>query len=102
MQMLYNSDAYAVVQFDLPAPAPDVAATAATAATAEATATLHRGGFEIIDKQAGREIYLEGLLAERFRRGAQALAQAGVSSPERYDEFIAGFTGLAQQPLVLH
>jgi hypothetical protein len=99
MQMLYNSDAYAVVQFDLPAPAPDVAATAATA---DATATLHRGGFEIIDKQAGREIYLEGLLAERFRRGAQELAQAGVSSPERYDEFIAGFTGLAQQPLVLH
>ena len=91
MQMLYNSDSYVVVQFDLPA--------AETPASAP-----QRGGYEIVDKFARKEIYIEGALAERFQRGVQELvAQApGGVTPEALDDYIAGFTEMAQTPLVLH
>ena len=85
MQMLYNSDSYVVVQFDAPGREPGTAA----------------GGFEIVDKLARREVYLQGALAERFRAGVEALVQQGPSQ-ESLDEFIAGFAGAAQQALVLH
>ena len=62
---------------------------------------LHRGGYEIVDKFSRREIFIEGAVAERFQAGVQELA-AGNPGPEVYDEFIAGFAGAAQQPVVLH
>lgn len=90
MQLLYNSDSFAVVQFDLTpdsaqAPAPRLAA----------------GGFEIVDKFARREIFIQGALAERFRAGVESLAESGPSE-DQFDEFIAGFTVSAMQPVVLH
>lgn len=88
MQMLYQSDSYIVVQFDLPqAPGEP--------------GTMARGGYEIVDKAARREIYIEGLLAESFKTGVQALAERN-PSPEAFDEFIGRYTALAQQPLVAH
>ncbi len=86
MQMLYQSDNFVVVQFD--APAVD-------------GSPMARGGFEIVDKSAGREIYLEGLLAERFKQGVQHLVDTNPTE-EAFDEFIGGFSGLAQQPLMMH
>ncbi len=50
MQMLYNSDSFTVVQFSVPV---------------EASA-LTRGGYEIVDKFARKEIFIEGRLAESF------------------------------------
>ena len=87
MQMLYNSDQYVVVQFDLSVPGEGTAA--------------RRGGFEIVDKLARKEIYIEGAVAESFQRGVQALVDEG-PNPEAIDDYIAGFTALAQQPVVLH
>lgn len=87
MQMLYNSDSFVVVQFLQPAE-PERARPA-------------QGGYEIVDKLAGKEIYLQGAVAESFQRGVEALVQQGPSE-ELLDEFIAGFTVLAQQPVVLH
>lgn len=86
MQMLYQSDHFVVVQFD--APAAD-------------GSPMARGGFEIVDKMAGREIYLEGLLAEHFKQGVQHLVDTNPTE-EAFDEFIGGFSGLAQQPLLMH
>jgi hypothetical protein len=86
MQLLYNSESYVVVQFDVPAPGPG---------------TPGRGGFEIVDKFARKEIFLEGLLAERFAAGVQALVASGPSE-EAVDDYIAGFTVLAQQPVLMH
>lgn len=83
MQMLYNSDSFVVVQFQLPE---DGAA---------------RAGFEIVDKHARRETYLQGAVAETFQRGVEALVKAGPSE-EQLDDFISGFVQLAQQPVVLH
>ena len=91
MHMLYNSDSYAVVQFvvgddedDVPAPA-----------------TRTRGGYEIVDKFARKELFLEGALAEQFKAGVEALIESEPGT-EEIDAFLAGYTTLAHQPVVLH
>ncbi len=97
MQMLYNSDSFVVVQFDLPAQAP----TDGGDGVVTDRLGLGRGGFEIVDKAARKEIYIEGLLAESFKTGVQAIANSD-PSPEAYDAFIGRYTALAQQPLIAH
>lgn len=87
MQMLYNSDSFAVVSFDVP--------------SEEGEGTLTRGGYEIVDKFARKEIFIQGALAESFKQGVQALVETGTSE-EEMDSFIERFAVLSQQPLVLH
>ena len=89
MQMLYNSDSFTVVQIDYGQPDGSEAAGPA------------RGGFEIVDKFARKGIFIQGDMAQRFRDGVQALIDRGPSE-EALDEYIAGYTALAQQPVVLH
>ena len=84
MQMLYNSDSFVVVAFELPA-----------------SGTPARGGYEIVDKFARKEIFLEGAVAAQFQQGVQALAESEPTQ-EAMDEFIGRYTVLAQQPVVLH
>ncbi len=95
MQTLYNSDSFVVVSFDLPA------------GSSGADAQAQRGGYEIVDKLARKEIFIEGALAEHFKLGVQALVaeQTADDSEDlqvRIDDFIAGYTALAQQPVLLH
>ena len=87
MHMLYNSDNFVVVAFQ---------ATSTGDEPAQA-----RGGYEIVDKFAGKEIFLEGALAERFQQGVQALVDKGPDA-EALDEFIGGFAATAQHPVVMH
>lgn len=96
MHMLYNSDSFTVVRIEVPQAAP------AAADGAPAPDAAPRGGYEIVDKAARREIFIEGALAERFQAGVRQLVEAGTASEETFDDYIAGFAGLAQQPLVLH
>ena len=91
MNMLYNSDSFVVVEFDVPA----------LAGSLSVGGELRRGGYEIVDKFARKEIYIEGALAESFKKGVQALVDGPNPNPEAFDEFIEGFTHLAHQPLVL-
>ncbi len=91
MQMVYNSDNFVVVQFDLPFHSEDYTGDAA----------LMRGGFEIVDKFAGKEIFIEGLMAESFKDGVTALMEAS-SSEEDIDDYMARYTSLMQQPVVQH
>jgi hypothetical protein len=86
MMMFYNSDSFAVVQFDLGGEAGTVPA---------------RGGFEIVDKFARKEIFLDGPVALQFKAAIDALVQTGPSE-EELDDLIGTYTTLAQQPLVLH
>ena len=60
-----------------------------------------RGGYEIVDKFARKEIYLEGALAQNFREGVEELAR-GEPTQDQVEEFIGRYTGLPQQPLILH
>ncbi len=88
MQMLYNSDSYTVVQFDV---------------VADDAGGLTRDGYEIVDKFARKELFLEGLLAEQFKQGVKALIDATPEpGVEEFDAFIGGYTSLAQQPVILH
>jgi hypothetical protein len=90
MLMLYNSDSFAVVQFDVPAHG-----------TGNGGGAARRGGYEIVDKFARREIFLEGALATSFREGVEALIKRQPSEDE-IDDYIAGYVQLAQHPVVLH
>jgi len=89
MQMLYNSDHYVVVEFEIGADAPIDDPSG------------HRGGYEIVDKLARRGIFLNGAAADGFKRGVNALVERGPTE-EEVDDFIAGYTQLAQQPVILH
>jgi hypothetical protein len=90
MHMLYNSESFAVVMFEIPQAAP-----------AGEQPVASRGGFEIVDKFAKKDIFIEGAVAETFKAGVEAL-MAGKPSEEDIDEFIGRFASLMPQPLVLH
>lgn len=85
--MLYNSDSYVVVRFE-----------AAGEVTASAGDT---GGYEIVDKFARKEIYLQGAMAEQFKLEVDALIESQPSEDE-VDDYLERFTSLMQQPVVLH
>jgi hypothetical protein len=106
MQLLYNSDSFAVVRFGEVADASVAASIAAPLnASTAVPAGGFQGGYEIVDKFARKEIFLQGAVAARFQQGVNALvsqAPAAGLDAEALEDFIAGFTALAQQPLVLH
>jgi hypothetical protein len=85
MQILYNSDNFAVMLFD----------------TGREHGAPARGGYEIVDKFARKEIFLEGALAAQFKAGVEALIESGPSA-EELDDFIGRYGAMAQQPVILH
>jgi hypothetical protein len=84
--MIYNSPHFCVFEFE-----------GSTAGEDREVA----GGYEIMDKKLRREIFLGGRDAEVFRRNVQELIEQGPTSDE-VDEFLQGFSGLMNQPVVLH
>ena len=100
MQMLYNSDSFAVVLFDVAAAVAPAQLPAQSASDA-AQAPLSHGGYEIVDKFARKEIFLQGAMAESFKEGVEALIQTKPSE-EEIDDYIGRFASLMQQPLILH
>ena len=86
MNMIYNSANYCVVEF---------------ASFAAHDGNEQSGGFEIMDKNAKREIYLNGSLAETFRKDVASLIDSEPSTDE-IDEYLSRFDSMMQQPLVLH
>ncbi len=89
MQMLYNSDNFVVVEFDVPGH------------NTASHKTLSRGGYEIVDKFARKEIFIEGAMAESFKEGVAALIKTSPSE-EEMDDYIERYTSLMQHPLVMH
>jgi hypothetical protein len=84
MEMIYNSPNYVVVEF----------------AQLEG-ATSAAGGFEIVDKQSRREVYIAGESAEQFRSQVRDLI-ASEPSMEDVDEFLSQFDVYMNHPLTLH
>jgi len=91
MHMLYNSDSFSVVA---------VSINKKPGLPGEA-APEPRGGFEIVDKFAQKDIFIEGAMADTFQAGA-AVLMAGTPSEEDIDDYIGRFTALMAQPLVVH
>lgn len=92
MHLLYQSDSYIVVRFEVP--------VEHEATDAQGTG-LSRGGFEIVDKFSRREIFIEGALAQQFEDGVTALGE-GEPSEEDYDDFIERFAALGNTPVLMH
>ena len=96
MNMLYDSDSFVVVHM-LADATPDSASDAATPAVPQ----LVRHGFEIVDKRSGKELYLDGAWAEMFHQQIQAW-QANAPTEEEVEATLDRYTGLAQQPVIVH
>jgi hypothetical protein len=102
MHMLYNSDSFVVVQFDMTGgPAGDDVRLTSEEGAGDAGRALTHGGYEIVDKFARKEIFIQGALAESFKEGVEALIQTEPSE-EEMDDYIERFASLMQQPVVLH
>ncbi len=93
MNLLYESDTFAVMHMLANAP------TETTTATRKPM--LERHGFEIVDKRSGKEVYLDGSWAEMFQQQIQAWQQH-TPTQEEVEDTLEGYTGLAQQPVVVH
>ena len=100
MNMIYNSPNYCVVEFGQFV-AGDGSAESAKVATNSGVGKHFGGGFEIMDKTAKREIFLEGKMADNFRKDVAALI-GSEPSLEEIDEFLSRFDAMMQQPLSLH
>ncbi|MFT3813365.1 MAG: DUF3567 domain-containing protein [Acidovorax sp.] len=93
MHMLYDSDSFVVVHM-LPDPEEPQQAT-------PPVPQLARHGFEIVDKRSGKEVYLDGSWAEMFQQ--QILAwQRDTPTQEEVEDTLDRYTGLAQNPVVVH
>ncbi len=82
MNMIYNSANYCIVEFP-------------------AAENYAAGGFEIVDKQARREIFIEGSLAEKFRQSVAELIATGPTE-EDVDEYLSRFDSVMIHPVMLH
>ncbi|KRC11081.1 hypothetical protein ASE11_19580 [Hydrogenophaga sp. Root209] len=94
MNMLYDSDAFAVVHIlaNAPAEGEDVSAQGPQ---------IPRHGFEIVDKRSGKEVYLDGSWAEMFQIQITAWQQS-TPSQEEVEDTLEGYAELAQMPVVMH
>lgn len=91
MNTLYDSDTF-IVNHLLPA---------AEEETPADRPMLLRHGFEIVDKHAGREVYLDGAWAELFQ---QRLAEWQRTTPtqEEVEDTLAQYAELAHTPIHVH
>ena len=94
MEMIYNSDAFCVVRFEVPA-------EGLAGESDDKRNALARGGFEIVDKWSQKEIYIDGAMAAHFQHSVQALIDSSPSF-EEIDDYLEQFSSIMQQPVALH
>ena len=100
MQMLYDSESFVVVHM-LPDVLTPVLAADAEADGPEPVPQLARHGFQIVDKRSGKELYLDGSWAEMFQQKILAW-QRDAPTQEEVEDTLDRYTGLAQNPVVVH
>ncbi|MES2879740.1 MAG: DUF3567 domain-containing protein [Pseudomonadota bacterium] len=96
MHTLYDSDTYSVTHMLANAVAPEAGGESVKAAP-----TLARHGFEIVDKRAGKEVYLDGCWAELFQQHISAW-QLNTPTQEEVEDTLEQYAELAQNPVVVH
>ena len=99
MQMLYDSESFAVLHLrpDMEA---DVPAGTAKAEIQQAH-QLPRHGFEIVDKRSGRHVFLDGTWAELFQQQIAAW-QDNTPTQEEVEDTLEDYAVLACSPVRLH
>ena len=98
MHMLYDSESFVVVHMQ---PDADLSEGAKSKAAEPPVPQLPRHGFEIVDKRSGKEVYLDGSWAEMFQKTILAWQQ-DAPTEEEVEETLDKYTGLAQQPVIIH
>lgn len=93
MNLLYESESFAVMHV--------LANDTGEENKASMPPMLERHGFEIVDKRSGKEVYLDGSWAEMFQMHIQAWQQ-NTPTQEEVEDTLEKYTGLAQQPVVVH
>ena len=93
MNLLYESESFAVMHV--------LANDTGKENKASKPPMLERHGFEIVDKRSGKEVYLDGSWAEMFQMHIQAWQQ-NTPTQEEVEDTLEKYTGLAQQPVVVH
>jgi hypothetical protein len=94
MNMLYDSETFAVVHIHANAPMQGEVEV-------DNAPHMPRHGFEIVDKRSGKEVYLDGSWAEMFQMQITAWQQ-NTPSQEEVEDTLEGYAGLAQMPVVVH
>lgn len=75
--------------------------TAAQPAPTHDQPRLPRHGFELLDKRAGKELYLDGPWAELFQQHLQAW-QRNAPTQDEVEDMLECYAGLAQIPTTVH
>ncbi len=92
MHTLYDSDTYSVTH---------MLANAEPDEPNDKVPALARHGFEIVDKRAGKEVYLDGCWADLFQRHIMAW-QVNTPSQEEVEDTLEQYAELAQNPVLVH
>ncbi len=98
MHTLYDSDTFSVTH--MLANAVQVVG-GDDASLALEVPTLARHGFEIVDKRANKEVYLDGSWAELFQQHISAW-QLNTPTQEEVEETLERYAELAQNPVAVH
>jgi hypothetical protein len=103
MHTLYDSETYSVTH--MLANVTVANATSVTedlrAALAPPAPVLARHGFEIVDKRANKEVYLDGSWAELFQMHISAWQQ-NTPTQEEVEDTLEQYAELAQNPVLVH
>lgn len=97
MQMLYDSDTFAVVQIHANAEEDN----ASLEGVKPAPPQLARHGFEIVDKRSGKEVYLDGSWAEFFQQRLNVWQQKAPTQ-EEVEDMLEGYAELAHTTVSVH
>ena len=100
MQMLYDSDEFAVVHVLVDEAAGVTELADASTDADHAAPHLLRHGFEIVDKRSGKGLYLDGSWAEMFQQQIQAW-QRDTPTREEVETLLEGYATLAQNPILV-
>ena len=106
MHTLYDSDTYSVTHMLANAVGTDAVVSLAGAHgdvghASKPMPTLARHGFEIVDKRANKEVYLDGSWAELFQLHISAW-QKNTPTQEEVEDTLEQYAELAQNPVVVH
>jgi len=93
MNVLYDSESFSVTHL--------LADIHTEAGVANPGPMLVRHGFEIVDKRSGKEVYLDGSWAELFQQQINAWQQSSPTQ-EEVEDTLESYSGLAQNPVVVH
>ena len=103
MHTLYDSDTYSVTHMLANAVAADAVGELDGERVEQVllVPTLARHGFEIVDKRAGKEVYLDGSWAELFQQQISAWQQ-NTPTQEEVEDTLEQYAELAQNPVIVH